>query len=477
MYLLVNGALGFLLLTALICAAIGLLAFSPLALIASTLVFSLVGVGASFGLGRLYGIHSHLQSALITGLILALIFTPTLDSPTLLQYGLIAVIAQTSKFVITYKQRHLFNPAAIGALLGGLLQLSFASWWVSTPPLIIPMTLVVVAILYKTRRLQLGLVYIMTSLALLLATGATDAGTALTSWPILFVAGVMLSEPATLPPRRPQQFAVAAITACIASLPFHIGWFSSSPEFALLVGNLVAFSLAFRQRRGLQLTFQERRSLTPTTDELIFTSPSPLYFTPGQFIELTLPHPRQDLRGIRRSFSITSTPGEKEVRLGVKFYTPSSTFKKALKQLPVGAVVQTTGISGDFVLPRQRDRKLLFIAGGIGITPFVSHLQSKNNDARDSILLYFIHDQSEIAYKKLLEKSGATIYYFVAGGAANPPAVLQSLALTQEILATYVTDLADRDVFISGPPAMVATTTHLLARKARRVHTDYFNGY
>ena len=62
----------------------------------------------------------------------------------------------------------------------------------------------------------------------------------------------------------------------------------TSPQLALVVGNVLAFLAG--QRRGIRLAFVGRRQLTPTSWEFSFQPLTPLRYTPGQYIELTLPH-------------------------------------------------------------------------------------------------------------------------------------------------------------------------------------------
>ncbi|MFT4245505.1 MAG: hypothetical protein QM571_03150 [Micrococcaceae bacterium] len=472
MYLLVNSALGILVILAMLLSLFGVLPFSAIALIVTNIVFIGVSIAASYGFAKLYGISSHLQSAMITGLILTLLFTPSTDIATLLNYGLIALIAQASKFIIAFKGRHIFNPAAFGALLGGLLQLQFASWWIATPILLIPVILTAFLILYKTRNLLLGSIFIALSISVLAITGV-NVWTAISSWPLLFLSGFMLDEPTTLPPRKNQQLGIAAILAIIVSLPFHIGWFYSSPEFALVVGNLVAFALAFKQRKEIKLQLKTRTKLTPTTEELVFATSKPLTFIPGQYIELTLPHRKPDMRGLRRSFSITNAPKENELRLGVKFNNPGSTFKNNLAKLPTEAIIQTTGVAGDFTLPKDSNEKLLFIAGGIGITPFISHI--KAHPDRDITLLYFVPSADEIAYKDFLDISGIKVAYFTTRG--EKVSGVENGRLSANIIQKYVPDAKERIAYISGPPAMVTDTKSQLNRKVKKIKTDYFSGY
>lgn len=473
MYLLVGASLGVLALYSLVLALFGVLAFSPLALLVSLLVCGAVSVGSSYVFGKLYGAHVHLPSALITALILSFLFTPSLSGIAILELALIAVIAQASKFVITYKQRHIFNPAAVGAVAGGLLHLQFATWWVATPSLLVPVLLVGFVVLYKVRELRLGGLFLLVSLVLLSIKGVA-VWTALGSWPLLFLAGIMLSEPVTLPPRQWQKYIVAIVVAIIVSFPFNIGWFYSSPGVALLIGNGLAFGLAFEQRRGLRLILSGRRQVTPTVEEFTLTSPTPIVFTAGQYIELTVPHAHQDLRGTRRMFSVTSMPGESEVRFASKFYEPSSSFKRQLRALPTGTIVQATGITGNFVLPNNTAQKLLFIAGGIGITPFISHIESQGA-GRDIVVLYFMRDPSEAAYQDVLDNSSARVHYFVRQDARGEFGTASEL--TEALLAEYVDDASERTAYISGPPQMVTAAQQFLKPHVHRIKTDYFNGY
>lgn len=472
LYTLVGGSLSLLVICALVYSAMGLTSFTPLDLAATAILFGIVTVTVSHALGWLYGIHAHLQSSLITALILTLIFTPTLDGFSILQYTVVAVIAAASKFVIAPFRRHIFNPAAFGAFVAGLIGLSYASWWIGSPTFMAIVLITAVAVLYKTRQLALGGLFVAVAAVVLIVSGlvrgepVTQAiWAALASWPLFFMAGFMLSEPLTLPPRRHQRLILAVVVALITALPFHLGeWFNSSPAFALIIGNLFALVVAWRQRRGLRLTLTGRRKLSSTADEYVFSAPRPLVFEPGQYVELTLPHDKPDIRGIRRTFSVTSRPGENELRLGIRFRSSGSTFKRALRDLPLKSTIQTTGVTGDFVLPKDPSSKLLFIAGGIGITPFISHIQSIENKSRIT-LLYFNRRPGDIPYRDLLDTSGVKVQYFT------------DLQLNNEILSEHAKDLANHDVYVSGPPAMVARARKLIAKRAKSVHTDYFSGY
>ena len=94
-------------------------------------------------------------------------------------------------------------------------------------------------------------------------------------------------------------------------------------------------------------------------------------FKPGQYLFITLLNPPYlDSRGAMRHFSIVNAPGEGEIVMATR--RGVSAFKKTFQEVPVGTEVELGPIEGGFLLPEETDRPLVFMAGGIGITPFMS---------------------------------------------------------------------------------------------------------
>lgn len=464
-----------------------LMIFTPLAFIVSTVVLAITVYGASYLGGRIVGVPAHLDSSLITALILLCIMTPTIEAGGLLLLAVVGIVAGVSKYLVAYKGRHIFNPAAFAVGILGLVGIITASWWVATP-LLTPIVLVVVLIsLYQTRRYSIVGIFLVIAIALLLGLFTLSYGQSfsqslvlLLSWPILFFAGIMLTEPLTLPPRRWQGGIVAAITAVLFALPFSVGWFQMTPALALLVGNIVAF--IFAKRYFIKLTLKNKRDLTPTSSEFIFEPSRPVHFEAGQYMEIMLSHSKADLRGVRRTFSITSGEASSDVRFGIKFYDPSSSFKKRLREMPTGSFVVATTIAGDFVLPKNEDVPLLFVAGGIGITPFISQLRSMSEQRRRKVLLvYAVRSEGEIAYRFELEEFGVRVVLVSQAAIKRLPKAWQqstATSLDESALKEAATDISQRNVYISGPPGFVSTAKRS-ARKlgARKIVTDYFTGY
>jgi len=489
MYVLVIIWLGVLGVAALVLTFVpGMLPFSPLALLASATVLLVASYLANGVAGLVFRTRPQLSSTIITALLLLFIFTPSIDVLPLVGLALAAVLAVATKYLLAWRGRHIFNPAAAAAFIVGFpgLPFGFAAWWVGTGPLVPIAAVGALTILFRTRRLWLGASYLVAVLVvwqlrgLLTGTAGIDSLTLpLLSLPTVFFAGFMLSEPLTLPPRRWQQLAEAVLVGVIASLPFTFGTFSfGTPLFALLVGNLLAFLAG--QRRGIRLRFLGRRQLTPTSWDFAFAPAAPVRFRPGQFMELTLPHSGTDARGWRRVFSIAAAPASGEVRFGVKLPDEPSSFKTALMELTPGAAVSATSVSGDFVLPDDAGRKLLLLAGGIGVTPFVGQLEDTAG-TRDVVLMYAVSSASEVAYATELAATGARVVVVSPDEPTGLPAGWSWVAspyLTADIVHAQVPDARERTAYVSGPPILVSSLRRALRGSGvRRVRTDTFIGY
>jgi ferredoxin-NADP reductase len=455
----------------------------------ATLVVCLVATYLSNRLVALvFRVKPHGESSIITALLIFFLFFPTTDPNRLLVLALICAIASASKYVLAIRGRHIFNPAAIAALIIAFAQLSAAVWWVGTPVLLIPVAVGAFLVVYRVRRFALVVTFLAVALAISivrLSLGGADVPLAiwlsLGSAPIIFFGGFMLDEPLTMSPRRYQQVAIAVIVAVIMEVPFSLGPLYSSPELALIVGNLIAFF--FGQRRSISLDFVSARQLTPTTRELTFAPARRVSFRPGQYMELSLPHAKPDARGVRRTFSVASAPGAPTVAFGIRVPEVASTFKRSLGELQPGTRLRATSVGGDFLLPRDTTVPLLLVAGGIGITPFISQLAhlTASSEHRDVVVVYAVRDTDELAYASELESAGVPVLVVAPSRPASLPDGWQYLGsghLDATQLADRVPRLTARAAYVSGPPSMVTSLRRdLRALGLRRVRSDYFSGY
>ncbi len=441
-------------------------------------------------IAALFHVRPHSESSLITGLLLYFLFWPTQFSAGL-QYldlagvALACVLASASKYALAWRGRHIFNPAAAGAFITGLTGLNIATWWAATPAMLWLVLPGAVLVLYRVRKLLMGTVFTLVAVSIVaveLLRAGMSLGEAL--WqpiaqrPVLFFVGFMLTEPLTLPPRRWQQLALAAVVGLLFAIPYNLGFVANSPELALLVGNALAFIAG--QRGRVLLRFRGSRPLTPTTTEFSFEPGRPLRFTPGQYIELNLPHGKSDHKGRRRVFSLTSPPGSAELTIGVGTAGPLSTAKQALLDLEAGDELTATTVGGDFVLPRNPGAPVLLIAAGIGITPYLAQLSGGSAGDRDVVLLYLARTAGELAYAEELERAGVRTIARLSDG-SSPPAFMQDAGAARidgAALKELVPDIAGRDVYVSGSPASVRSLRTAARRAgARRIHVDSFSGY
>ncbi len=458
-------------------------------------------------LGLAWRITPHTESAVITALLLFFIFVPLIENSVanLSWLAASAVLANASKFVLAWRGRHVLNPAAAGALLVVVVQdlagrdlVVSPLWQTAASESLLPFLAVAsVLVLWRTRRLDVGLTFAIVAYVLTIVglTNGFESGTgdALTgvlySYPILFMAAYMVTEPLTLPPRRAQQLAVAVATAVVFAYgSLVVLWdgtpitvqgrsftYELTPEVAILVGNLVAF--AFARRRGLSFELEGTRQLSPETHELTFRSKRDVSFTPGQYVELTLPHRGMDGRGARRTFSVSSPP-DADGRFSFALRVPekSSSFKRALLALEPGEKVQGTGVGGDFVWPSDPSIPLLLVAGGIGITPFLSQL--RHEGSRDAVLVYGASSPDEVPFTE--ELAGVRVVLVCPERPSHLPEGWTYVAapfVSVDLIADSVPDLGDRKAYVSGPPAMVNAVRGDLRKRCASVKTDYFTGY
>lgn len=196
----------------------------------------------------------------------------------------------------------------------------------------------------------------------------------------------------------------------------------------------------------------------------------------GQYFEWTLEHNNPDERGIKRYFTISSSPTEDFYMLTTKFYEKPSSFKKVLRELEVGGEILVDELQGEFILPDDQDKKIVWIAGGIGITPFRSMAKYllDTGEKRDIILLYSNKNEGEIVFKELFDKAGEagikTVYINTD----------QDGYIDEEIVKNQIPDWEERLFYVSGPEAMVeAFEKWLLAMGVteENLKRDYFDNY
>jgi ferredoxin-NADP reductase len=156
----------------------------------------------------------------------------------------------------------------------------------------------------------------------------------------------------------------------------------------------------------------------------------------------------------------------------------ASTFKERMMALQSGETVIGSQLAGDFLLPADTAMKLGFIAGGIGVTPFVSHALTIENggNKRDIATLYCVPTAADLSYRDELAAVGAVVPVI---GSGDIPPDGESGFLSADIIKRRVPDYAVRTWYISGPPKMVDSAYHILRGlrvPAGHIKRDFFPG-
>jgi ferredoxin-NADP reductase/Na+-translocating ferredoxin:NAD+ oxidoreductase RnfD subunit len=442
---------------------------------------------------RLFNAAPSVESSPITALILFFLIMPVASVKEALILVLTGIVAMASKYLLAIRGRHLFNPAAIGAFFSGFILGNGAIWWVGSSIFLPFVAVVGLLMVRKIHRGTLFLSGVFAAVVTLLVVNLLQETIAFTlvdlssfitlvftSWPLVFFASVMLTEPTTTPSTRKRQIIYGILTGILFGLPFSFGRLSMSPELALLLGNIYSSFAEAKSRVKAKLL--QRTLVAKDTYHLTFSLPRPLTFIPGQYLEWTLFHNKSDNRGTRRYFTIASSPTEPSLGLGVKMGGKMSTFKQKLFTLQEGEEITVSQLSGDFVLPRDSSEKLVFIAGGIGITPFRSMVQwlIDTQSSRDIVLIYACNTPEDFAYLDVFMRAQSCGVRLVLLAKEAPVGWQgQRGYLTIEMLQKEVPDSTVRHFYISGPGGMVTAYKKLLRKHGislSRITTDYFPG-
>ena len=476
----------------------GLVPAKPEAIAATMALLLAVSLGVNWLMARLWRVRSNPESSIITALILALILDPVFPPANprgALIIAVAAAVAMASKYVLALRRQHLFNPAAVGALVSGLAFGAFASWWVGGMYLLPLVVLGGVMLARKVSRFRLIGVFLAEFLAfngaLSLLNGMGPDMILQSTWfvlsqsAVLFFTFVMLTEPMTSPKRFSLQTVYTAIVALLYQPQLAILGHNLTPEQALMAGNL--FSYVVSPSYKVRLALKEQRQIGPEIVSFTFRKPSWFRHRPGQYMEWSLPVAHGDARGTRRYFSLASSPTEEDIIVAARFPRPASRFKEEMRAMRPEALITAGELAGDFTLPRNPRVPLAFIAGGIGITPFRSMLKYlvDKGEKRDIVLLYAANVPEQLVFSDVIREARAVIGLRVATTVSDLPRVPAAWPgrrgfVDADMIREVIPDAARRLVFVSGPPVMVNATTSALRSagvKRRSIRTDYFPGY
>ncbi len=444
-----------------------------------------------------------LDSPIITAMILTLIVSPLSLTTIWWLPGVLAFVAMAVKYNLSFYPSHIFNPAALAVVISAVVLSQPASWWVGTQLLTPFIILGGLVIIQKIQRWELigtflG-AYLFLTVAISMVQGTlsslpTTLETLLLYSPLLFFTFVMLVEPATSPTKLRNQITYGATTAVAVVLLQHVDiaallgnpgiTLPSGFELGLLLGNVFAAVSEPSRRHKLKLTATTEEAAD--TASFHFKKPFKLTYAPGQFMVWTLPHRHADARGNRRWFTISSSPTEDELMITMRFSESSSSFKRAIRQLEPGDHITAHGPGGEFTLPKDADQPLIWIAGGIGITPFRSMAKYlyDTGETRDITLFYGNPTTEAIAFKDTFDDIAGSIglkpVYAITDETPPEGTQFEYGFINADMIERHAPGYAEAVFYLSGPQPMVESFEAMLRDmgiKRDRIKTDYFPGY
>lgn len=472
--------------------ALGFLSYNPINIFFSAVFIVSVCYITNTVFARVYNVPVNIESAYITALILTLIITPysSINDIGLLWWS--SVLSMASKYIFAINKKHIFNPAAIAVVLTALFANQPASWWVGDMymfPFVLAGGLLLVR---KIQREYLVYTFFITTFivvigyGILRGTNIVQLGNQLIFHSsLVFFALVMLTEPLTTPPTKNLQILYGGLVGLLFAPQIHIGSMYSTPELALCVGNI--FSYIVSPKTKLLLSLKEKIQIAPDIYDFVFELNKKISFTPGQYMEWTLGHDHVDSRGNRRYFTLASSPTEDTLRIGVKYYEQSSSFKKNLIVLDHDPKISASQIAGDFILPKPKKQRLVFVAGGIGVTPYrsmIKYLLDKN-EIRNITLIYVDKTKDELVYTDVFEKAekelGIKIVYSLTDKNHIPNNWNGYVGrINEDVIRKEIPDFMDRIFYLSGPHAMVVSFQETLQNMGvpnNHLKVDFFPGF
>jgi ferredoxin-NADP reductase len=472
---------------AFVLSAINVLGYPILSLFGSLCTLLIVGYISHWILVRVFASAPSTESWLITTLILFLILGPAQNFSEYSVLALGVMLTMTSKYILTFSKHHIFNPIAIALVILGLLGSTQVLWWVGGASMMPAVAIVGFLVVRKVRRYDMVMPFLAIAIAVYLArAGISTAslGGVVLSGPLIFFATIMLTEPQTSPHTHRLRIWFAVIVGLLFSVPFALPPLYSTPELALVIGNVFAFIVG--SKKLLQLKLQYCSMLGEGVYEFSFLPDHQLHFESGQYLEWTLPHKHTDSRGNRRFFTIASSPTEQDIKLAVRIDPKhSSSFKRALLIMRPGDTIWASQLSGDFTLPTDSSKRLVFIAGGIGITPFRSMVQKLVDieQKRPMTLYYMSNSPTGFSYGEMFNQAlhiGLSAYFVITGKVVPQGWTGKTGFLTEDIIKNEVPDYKEAIFFLSGPNAMVAGYKKMLYKAGvprKHIKTDYFPGF
>jgi ferredoxin-NADP reductase len=238
---------------------------------------------------------------------------------------------------------------------------------------------------------------------------------------------------------------------------------------------------------GFRTELLSRSSVAEGTMALQFAKPSGFSFKAGQAADLTLLNPPEtDSEGNIRTFSIASPPFEVQLTFATRMR--DTAFKRSLKVVPIGTQINIASPSGSLTLHKNPNKPAVLLAGGIGITPFLSIVRQADHDQLPHKLYLFYSNRrpEDAAFLDILqglEKTNPN-FRFIATMTEMARSSREWKGemgfINGDMLARHLRTLQGPIYYVAGPPSMVAAMREMLVGVGvdeDDIRTEEFSGY
>lgn len=239
------------------------------------------------------------------------------------------------------------------------------------------------------------------------------------------------------------------------------------------------------EQKDFYLPFIKKEKIAKNTYSFYFSRAQVDFdFLPGQYIDMVLLNKDLDNRGSERSFTISSSPLDKNY-LVITTKIIKSSFKKTLINLKSYQLVEFNGPWGGFVFKEEETFPRVFLAGGIGITPFhsmITYANTKNLSIPIILFASFSTQEDIVFYKELSDISKENPNIRVIYTITHPDSQWKGEKgrISEELIKKYVKDIYKPQYYIVGPPNMVAALGEIVLKmgvRNERIFIENFTGY
>lgn len=239
----------------------------------------------------------------------------------------------------------------------------------------------------------------------------------------------------------------------------------------------------------MKLKFVEKREEAKGTKSFFWELEKPVSYLAGQYFYFTLPSLKYpDPRGATRHFTLSSSPSEGNLLRLTTRIREESGFKKTLDELEIGGTIEGEGPEGTFILDEKEPGPHVFLAGGIGITPFRSMIKYAADKSLNTQiqLIYSNSIPEEITFRQDLENLAKSWSNLKLDMTITKPEESKEAwngltgRIDETLIQKLVSDFNSKTFWVCGPPAMVEAMEQTLGKlniSSGKVRSEKFTGY